>query len=342
MRRHSYYTLQQAQKGLESIMKAQTEENCTPENLNATTDATATSDCMEENNFGDSSASPENSDAPSTALQVETPDDRTCPQCGSPLYPGQNFCSKCGTPSYSIVPLSPEKQKEKQKKGLLISVLAALILLVVGTCVFLIVNSIQTKRQQEAEASRIASESASRSASEEAARIAAEESSKAAAEAAKRAFQAAKTQYLKDANSFSSSILDTCVVLEDIGNDIQSYWYDYIYEDRYSSIEDAVDNAEAANADNISSAKFTKIQLDALYVKLLKLPEDGDGNTEYALIKEAATTLYDAYCNLYDCIIHVSGSYKSFTAAFSEYDSAVGKEYSTFYALVESYSGTVL
>lgn len=220
-------------------------------------------------------------------------------------------------------PAVPPNFPKKNRWILVACVLAALILLAGSACGYFIFHSVQEKRRQAEEASRSASEEAvriameaSRSASEEAARQAAEESSRIMAEAK----ASLRKNYINIANTFDNLLLLTASELEDIGNTILTNWHNFVYNDAFYSIEAAVEAAQEEKASEIAQAKIYKEELDSLYAQFIKI---SDYDADLAAVRDAVVQLYDAYVDLYHCVINVSGSYTSYSDEFSDCDTAV-------------------
>ncbi len=134
------------------------------------------------------------------------------------------------------------------------------------------------------------------------------------------------SEYKENAKTFCSTVLSSAANLEDIGNEIQGEWHDYIYDrwSIYDSIDEAVAGALSNMSSEISTAKSQKIVIDALYSKLKKPANDSD---ELEEICEAVKTLYDEYEDMYDCVTDPSGNYNSFKSNFSSCDSATVDAY---------------
>ena len=107
----------------------------------------------------------------------------------------------------------------------------------------------------------------------------------------------------KNETAFYEKVLETQELLDEYADDIYSCWYDYIYEEEYSSVDSAILAAMIANSDNIDTIKANNDVIKSLYKEV----RDGDLSDE---VKEVMQT-YNEY---YSFVMEVSGSFKSFSA----------------------------
>ena len=141
-------------------------------------------------------------------------------------------------------------------------------------------------------------------------------------------------QYEKDAQTFCATVLTAAVNLEDIGNEIEDEWHDYIYDSWsiYDSIDEAVAGALYNMSDEIDTAEKQKEEIDRLY-STLKKPV---GNSyEMRELCEAVKTLYDEYEEMYYCVTDPSGNYNTFKTNFGECDTEVVEAYRDLKELCE-------
>ena len=133
-----------------------------------------------------------------------------------------------------------------------------------------------------------------------------------------------KKDYLTKASDFDNDVISSGQEMETIGNEIQSAWSDYINNDYtfYSSIDDAVEQAQQSQSSNIDSVKSEKDTISALYADLLKVPNVAD-ESELQEIKSAVKDAYEAYLNMYDCVTNPTGNYSAFSSNFGDADSKV-------------------
>lgn len=129
--------------------------------------------------------------------------------------------------------------------------------------------------------------------------------------------------YKDKALTFYVMVLSDAAKLEDIGNDEVGYWYDYIYNDSYSSIESAVLMAQIDNSGAMDTVEKNYSEIVSLYRDLLEVPKGAPD--ELAELKDAVKDTYDAYADFYDTVMNVTGSYKSFSEAFHDTDNAMSK-----------------
>ena len=102
---------------------------------------------------------------------------------------------------------------------------------------------------------------------------------------------------------FYTLVYETQKLIDDYADDIYSCWYDYIYEDKYDSIDHAVLTAYLLNLTNISTIEANNEVIKSLY----KTVRDGKLADETKAVMQA----YNAY---YSHIMEVSGSFKTFSA----------------------------
>lgn len=141
-------------------------------------------------------------------------------------------------------------------------------------------------------------------------------------------------EYKKNAKTFCSEVLAAAANLETIGNEIENEWYDYIYDrwSIYDSVDEAVAGAQYNMSDEIAKAKRQKGNIDRLYAKIKKPVNNSD---EMEDLCDAAEAFYEAYEDMYDCVIDPSGNYNTFKAEFSEYDSDAVDAYENMKSLCD-------
>ena len=103
---------------------------------------------------------------------------------------------------------------------------------------------------------------------------------------------------------FYNLVSDTQELLDEYADDIYSCWYDYIYEDEYSSVDSAILSAMIRNSDNIEIIEANNEQIKELY----KNAKDGKLESE---VKD----VMHAYNDYYAFVMEVSGSFNSFSAS---------------------------
>ena len=145
------------------------------------------------------------------------------------------------------------------------------------------------------------------------------------------------TTYKDNAQAFCSLVLTSAANLEDIGNEVQSEWYDYINNrwSIYDSIEEAVSTALINKSSEISTAKTQKSAIEILYSKLKKPVNDTD---EIEDLCEAVKNLYYEYEEMYDCVTDPSGNFLSFKSNFSNCDSEILEAYKELDKLCDAFN----
>ena len=108
----------------------------------------------------------------------------------------------------------------------------------------------------------------------------------------------------KNESEFFELVSETQELLDEYADDIYSCWYDYIYEDEYSSVDGAILSAMIMNSDNIDIIESNNEQIKELYKKA----KDGKLESE---VKD----VMQAYNEYYAFVMEVSGSFKSFSAS---------------------------
>ncbi len=109
----------------------------------------------------------------------------------------------------------------------------------------------------------------------------------------------------KKVSEFYDDVMFSHEYLCEVSDAIYDYWYDAIYNDKYSEdINIAIAAALADNADKVSVIKIHDLSIRELYKEI----KDSD------LSEEIKAVIY-AYSDLYEFTINVSGSFKSFSEA---------------------------
>ncbi len=217
-----------------------------------------------------------------------------CNSCGTPIQEGQGFCPRCGQKvgidsNMSVNPAINQfnaNLENKKKKSKVLPIVLAIVIAVVGLGGYFTYSTIQENKRQEAIA-----------------------------------------KYITDAQEFSSAILVSGSNMEKIGNAIQTAWGKYVnssygayYNGTYIySVDSAVNAAQDEQAARISAVKSYDSKIQSLYKTLLVLPDAED--QELQEIKEYVKEVYDAYEEMYDVVIEVSGNYTTFKSAFGDADS---------------------
>lgn len=106
------------------------------------------------------------------------------------------------------------------------------------------------------------------------------------------------------AERFHELVSDTQDLLDEYADDIYSCWYDYIYEDEYSSVDSAIIAAALMNSDNIDAIEANNESIKELYKEV----RDGE-------LEDEAKEVMQAYNEYYSFVMEVSGSFNSYSAS---------------------------
>ncbi len=232
----------------------------------------------------------------------------SCAFCHAPLGAEEKFCPRCGRPAGMPVgvPFVPSNQKPKKnnKKVIIISVSIAAAVLILAAVAVAVGVVIVANNARAAEEARIA----------------------------------AIEEYVDDVEQFGYQILDSCAKLEDIGNEMQDCWYDYVYnhQTKYASPREAVDDAYDALSSDVADVKSAYPGFKTDYNLLMNtLPDQTDDLIE---IQDAVEDLYEAYDDFYDCILNPTGNYSAFSSKFSDTDEAFLDKFENLEDLLSSYN----
>lgn len=219
-----------------------------------------------------------------------------CSRCGYELQEGQEFCPNCGQKldvpvdaalNATIAQFNTGIKKKKKKIKIILPIILVIVLAVAGVGGYFVYSNIQQKKMEEAIAA-----------------------------------------YKQDARDFCMDVAESGSNMEKIGNAIQSAWSAYISNSRYGtmyngtyiySIDSAVAAAQDEQSSAISSVRSNDSKIKSMYKSLLVVPDTED--QELQEIKDAVKELYEAYEDMYDVIINVSGNYLSFKSDFGDTDS---------------------
>ena len=105
------------------------------------------------------------------------------------------------------------------------------------------------------------------------------------------------------ASEFHDLVTETQVLLDEYADDIYTCWYNYVYENEYSSVDDALLDAILMNSDNISNIKAKNEEITELY----KNVRDGAQKDEVKAVMQA----YNEY---YSFVMEPSGSFTTYSA----------------------------
>ena len=103
---------------------------------------------------------------------------------------------------------------------------------------------------------------------------------------------------------FYDLVSETQELLDTVADDIYSYWYDCIYNDKYlENITYAVSLAKSANKTNLETIESNTTQIKEMYKEI----KDGD-------LKSEVKAVMQAYNDYYALVVEVSGSFNSYSA----------------------------
>lgn len=126
-------------------------------------------------------------------------------------------------------------------------------------------------------------------------------------------------------SSFKINYLTSCMTLENIANDINSYWHDSIFEKKYDGdINKAIEQALEDNEENIINAKKEKENITKNYNDIRTLECYSNYCDD---IKSAVKEAYDIYIDFYSMTTSPSGNYNNYNEKFANIDSNTVKYY---------------
>ena len=233
-------------------------------------------------------------ETPAAEVPVAEAPANVCATCGAVLNEGDGFCPNCGTKA--TVSVSAEvneaisqfnagvEQQKKKTKMLPIIIAIAVAIAAIATVIGI---SVAKKKKLEEEIAR----------------------------------------YRTNASLFYDQVLDSGVTMEDIGNEILASWKAYVKDWRYNgryyySVDSAIDAALSYMDSEVDEVKAADSLVDVLYAALMVVPDPED--QALMKIKEEVEDTYEAYEDMYECVITPSGSYNTWTDEFSDVDTALG------------------
>ena len=223
---------------------------------------------------------------PKCGTPKNAPDKNICAKCGTELADGQEFCPKCGqkvglsidsgvSSAISKFNSNVEANNEKKKKKPIMIAIILCVLVALGIGGF----TVHKKVAEQKEAARI---------------------------------EELADDYRSNAKKFAALAFTAGANVEDIADTEQKYWREYIYDDKYSSIERAVLMVQIDKSDEISQAEKDSDEMKSLYNNLKKVPE-GVEDSEIDEICDAVKDLYNIYTDYYSLAMNPTGSYNSFS-----------------------------
>lgn len=129
----------------------------------------------------------------------------------------------------------------------------------------------------------------------------------------------------EDASSFTIEYVRNCAELEKIANEVKSYWYDSIFEDKYNGdINEATKQALEDNKVKVQNQKDGYDDMKTSYTEII----NSNCKTDYCIkIKDNIKNAYKIYKNFYDLAIYPSGSYYQYSDNFKKIDSKASQQY---------------
>lgn len=119
------------------------------------------------------------------------------------------------------------------------------------------------------------------------------------------AFVLSSCSNTKKEEEFYNLVDETKDLLDIVADDIYSYWYDCIYEDKYrENISYAVACAKSDNEENINTIEENTSKIKDLYKEI----KEGKLSSE-------AKDVMQAYNDYYTLVVEVSGSFQSYSAS---------------------------
>lgn len=223
----------------------------------------------------------------------------SCPECGKEISDAARSCPHCGHPIQEPQPQDSPPVPRKSKRPIIIAACALVLVAVVGVFV-----GVQQKQSSD------------------------------------------RAAYIASLNELRTQTIRGGSIAEKMCNLTKQVWYNTIYEERDSTTDKYTRSggvfhddfntslsllyAEDNTATVISGLQASREVVDGIMADLQNPP------AEFAACYEAADSLYDAYCGLLDLAISPSGSLKSYSENFAEYDDALLRYYNKLEALIPS------
>ena len=223
----------------------------------------------------------------------------SCPECGKEISDAAQACPHCGHPIQEPQPHGTPPVPRKSKRPIIIAACVIFLVAVVGIFV-----SFQQKQSSD------------------------------------------RAEYIASLNELRTQAIRGGSIAEKMCNLTKQVWYNTIYKERDSVTDKYTRSggvfhddfntslsllyAEDNTATVISGLQANREVVDGIMADLQNPP------AEFSACYEAADSLYDAYCGLLDLAISPSGSLKSYSENFSEYDDELLRYYNKLEALIPS------
>ena len=115
---------------------------------------------------------------------------------------------------------------------------------------------------------------------------------------------------------FYDAVLVSQECLDEVADDIYSYWYDAIYKDYYQgNINIAIASARVDNSDNLTTIEDNDAIIKALYKEV----KDSDLSAEIKAVMSS-------YSDYYEFVVNVSGSFNSYKDGKETYKKALASD----------------
>ena len=111
---------------------------------------------------------------------------------------------------------------------------------------------------------------------------------------------------------FYETVVQSQELLDIVADDIYQNWYDYVYEDEYSTVNSAIYYAQLENEENLKTIEENEVLIRDLY------KEVKESKFEYE-VKEVMA----AYSDYYEFVVNVSGSFETYKQGKEEYKKAL-------------------
>lgn len=219
-----------------------------------------------------------------------------CRKCKSELVDNSKFCNNCGEKIEENNTNQISKTKHRQTSILIIIFFLALIFAIISGLVY--GKKLQHERYEEEIQKEIAA-------------------------------------FYLNAKTFSYSVLSNSVDIESVGNDISSYWYDYIYKQKYKNPNDAIEKALKKNEEKLNQVEEKDKNIKQLYSKLLVFPSSCVHCEE---IKSTSSEVYNSYNKFYNAVLYASGTYADFSSSFSSSDTELATKNGELRIKLEAYN----
>lgn len=223
----------------------------------------------------------------------------SCPECGKEISDAAQACPHCGHPIQEPQSQDAPPVPRKSKRPVIIAACVLALVAVIGIFV-----GFQQKRSSN------------------------------------------RAAYIASLNELRTQAIRGGSIAETMCNLTKKVWYNTIYEkkdsgtDKYTrsggvfhdDFNTSLSNLYADDSVQtvISGLQASREVVDGIMADLQNPP------AEFAACYEAADSLYDAYCGLLDLAISPTGSLKSYSENFSEYDDDLLRYYNKLEALIPS------